>query len=416
MPIPCDVTRVVSNSKQEAWTFHVIHAQRSGTLRQNKQQGSCVGDHKKSLGSPMQRQHRLNTASISSKADLLLDRIKTESAVLTDPQTGPPPLLLTCPAHPCCRMATEELSAISKQLHSQAQVIESLTQAVHRLKQEKELQQQSISHLEEEVDRLQHNPHSGLDSMLGCGMEVLKSELRGLRQQTFQQSDGDCTPDLYSSPGIMQDILEGKKALWREYEGIRREMEQLKHKLDQQEEDLCNQVSATHEIKKTQSQYCRMLEDLMNSHKTQTRDLDKAKSETQSTQQELSHVKSTVTDLREKMKSLHLEDKLCFMPLREECIHLRVFLLEKTKDFLHGDVLPSLLSDDSASELSLTDVSSDELSSEPEIAELADDKISLPSSELEESTPGGTASDMLEGTELNSELSTSLPELNLSDL
>lgn len=55
-------------------------------------------------------------------ADLLLDRIKTESALLTEPQIGPPPLQFTCAAHPCCRMATDELSAISKQLHSQAQV------------------------------------------------------------------------------------------------------------------------------------------------------------------------------------------------------------------------------------------------------------------------------------------------------
>ncbi|XP_053246964.1 uncharacterized protein LOC128415123 [Podarcis raffonei] len=174
---------------------------------------------------------RLNTASISSKADLLLDRINTESAALTEQQTGPPPLHFTCGAHSCCRMAAEELSAISKQLHSQAQVIESLTQAVHRLKQEKELQQQSISHLEEEVDRLQHNSHGSLDSVLGVRMEGLKTEFRSLRQQVFQQSDGDCTPDPFSNPGIMQDMRESKKILWQEYKCIRREMEHLKHKL-----------------------------------------------------------------------------------------------------------------------------------------------------------------------------------------
>lgn len=55
-------------------------------------------------------------------ADFLLDRIKTESALLSEPQIGPPPLHFTCATHPCCRMATDELSAISKQLHSQAQV------------------------------------------------------------------------------------------------------------------------------------------------------------------------------------------------------------------------------------------------------------------------------------------------------
>ncbi|KAJ6659542.1 hypothetical protein lerEdw1_018777 [Lerista edwardsae] len=353
------------------------------------------------------RQHCLNTASISSKADLLLDRIKTESALLTEPQIGPPPLQFTCATHPCCRMATDELSAISKQLHSQAQIIESLTQTVHRLKQEKELQQQSIK----EVDRLQHNPHSGLDSVLGYRMEGLKSELRILRQQMFQQSDGDCPPDLCSSPGIVQDMLESKKALWQEYKSIRREIDQLKHKLDQQEEDLFNQVSATHEIKRTQSRYCRMLEDLMNSHKTQTQDLDKARSETQSTQQELGHIKSTVTDLKEQVESLNLEDKFYALSMKEESNPFK-----KQRELLHDGVFSSLLCDYSASEFSLTDVSSDELSSEPEITEPADDKIFIPDLELEQSTLGGAAGSRLEGAELSSELSASLPELNLSDL
>nr|XP_056701310.1 uncharacterized protein LOC130473748 [Euleptes europaea] len=352
--------------------------------------------------------HRLNPAGLPSKADLLLERINPESAVLTEP----PPLHVTCAAHHCCSMATEELSAISKQLHSQAQVIESLTQAVHRLKQEKELQQHSISHLEEEVDRLQHSPYGGLESVLGCRMEGLKSELHNLQQQVFQQSDGDCTPDLYSVPGIAQEMLESKKVLWREYETIRREMEQLKQKLDRHEEDLFSQVSATREIRRTQSQYCKMLEDLMNSYKTQTQDLDRARTETRGTQQELSNVKSTVTNLREQVKSLHAEDKLCATPLRKESIHLK-----KKNELLHSDVLSSFLSDDSASELSLTDVSSDELFSEPEFAELADDKeISIPSLAIEKSTPGRKTSSMLKGAELNSELSTSLPELSLSDL
>uniref|UniRef100_A0ACB8F4N6 Uncharacterized protein n=1 Tax=Sphaerodactylus townsendi TaxID=933632 RepID=A0ACB8F4N6_9SAUR len=351
--------------------------------------------------------HRLNPASVPSKADLLLDRINPESAV----QTDSPPLHCTCAAHHCCRMATEKLSAISKQLHSQAQDIESLTQAVHQLKQEKELQQHSISRLKEEVNRLQHNPYSGLESVLGHKMEGLRSELRNLQQQMFQQSDGDCIPDLYSVPGIVQEMLESKKGLWQEDETIRREVKHLKQKLDQHEEDLVNQVSATHEIRRTQTQYCKMLEDLMNSHKTQSQNLDRAKSETWSTQQELNNVKFTVTNLREQVKSLHAEDKWCAVPLKEESIHLK-----KKNELPHNDVFSSLLSDDSASELSLTDVSSDDLFSGLEIAELADDEISMPGSEMEKSTPGGKASSMLKEAELNSELSISLPELSLNNL
>ncbi|KAL7985147.1 hypothetical protein Chor_003717 [Crotalus horridus] len=172
-------------------------------------------------------------------------------------------------------MANEELSTISQQLHSQAQIIESLTQAVCRLKQEKEQQQQSINHLEDEMDRLQHNSPGGFESLLGCSMKGMKSEFRSVQQQVLHQSDGDCTPDPFSCSGVMQDMLESKKILWQEYECIKREIEQLKHKLgkrgkeicslkncifyalDCQEDELYNQVSATHEIKRIQNRYCK---------------------------------------------------------------------------------------------------------------------------------------------------------------
>ncbi|KAJ7332806.1 hypothetical protein JRQ81_014986 [Phrynocephalus forsythii] len=351
----------------------------------------------------------LNATGVSSKTELLLDRIHTKSAVLAEPQTGPGPLNFPCGAHPCCRMATEELSAISKQLHSQAQVIESLTQSVQRLKQEKEVQKQSITFLEEEVNRLQNGSHGALEAVLGRRMEGLKSELRSLRQHVFQRSDGDGPPDLFSSPGIVQDMLESKKVLWQEYECIRREVEQLKHKLDQQGEDLFNQVSATHEIKRTQTRYCKLLEDLMNTHKAQIHDLEKARIETQSTQQDLNHVKSAISNLKEQVKILHLEDKFYVGPLKEESI------CPKKKELLHEDALFSL-SDDSISEFSLTDVSSDELFSEPEVEPLAGDKSSMPGLELEENTAGGAAGGMQEKAELSNEPASSSLDLNLSDL
>uniref|UniRef100_T1E621 Uncharacterized protein n=1 Tax=Crotalus horridus TaxID=35024 RepID=T1E621_CROHD len=349
------------------------------------------------------KQH-LNTDSISSK----VGRINIGSTVLTQPQTGLPPLHFTCGTHLCCRMANEELSTISQQLHSQAQIIESLTQAVCRLKQEKEQQQQSINHLEDEMDRLQHNSPGGFESLLGCSMKGMKSEFRSVQQQVLHQSDGDCTPDPFSCSGVMQDMLESKKILWQEYECIKREIEQLKHKLDCQEDELYNQVSATHEIKRIQNRYCKMLEELINTHKTQVQNFDKTRNETQNTQQELSVVKSTVTDLKEQVKCLNLEDKYTMHPKEDSTD------LEKNEELLHEDLSFSFSSDDSISEFSLTDVSSDELFSEPEVVQLADNKVSLPSLKLE-NIPGEAIGGMLEKAEISSELSTSLPELNFSD-
>ncbi|XP_005303073.2 golgin subfamily A member 6-like protein 7 isoform X1 [Chrysemys picta bellii] len=355
---------------------------------------------------------RLNTTSISSKVDLLLDRINTEKVAFDESLAGfwqPGP---TCLSLPHCRMATEELAAISSQLRSQAKVIESLTQSVNRLKQEKERQQQQIHNLEEEVGRLHNSPQSGLESLLGRRMEGLKSELRNLRQQVFHQPDGDCTPDVYPSSSVMQEVHESKKLLWREYECVRREVEQLKHKLNRQEEDLVNQMSETDEMKRTQSRYCKMLEDLMNSHKTQSDDLDKARLETRSTQQELGHIKSTVTDLKDQMKNLPLEEKSYTKPVGKESAHR----MESNDLLREEEIFFSSLSDDSASELSLTDVSSDELSSATEIKEPEGSKdLSTPSLEQEDSTPKEEAGSMSD-EDLSSDLFDSLPELNLSDL
>ncbi|XP_039339944.1 uncharacterized protein LOC120370021 isoform X1 [Mauremys reevesii] len=355
---------------------------------------------------------RLNTTSISSKVDLLLDRINTEKVAFDESLAGSQHPCPTCLSLPRCRMATEELAAISSQLHSQAKVIESLTQSVNRLKQEKELQQQQIHHLEEEVGRLHNSPQSGLESLLGRRMEGLKSELRNLRQQVFHQPDGDCTPDLYPSSSVMQEVHESKKLLWREYECVRREVEQLKHKLNRQEEDLVNQMSETDEMKRTQSRYCKMLEDLMNSHKTQSDDLDKARLETRSTQQELGHIRSTVTDLKDQMKNLPLEEKSYTKPVGKES----AYGMESNDLSREEEIFSSSLSDDSASELSLTDVSSDELSSATEIKEPEGSQdLSTPSLELEDSTPKEEAGSMSD-EDLSSDLFDSLPELNLSDL
>ncbi|XP_032660448.1 uncharacterized protein LOC116838957 isoform X2 [Chelonoidis abingdonii] len=355
---------------------------------------------------------RLNTTSISSKVDLLLDRINTEKVAFDESLAGSQHLCPTCLNLPHCRMATEELAAISSQLHSQAKVIESLSQSVNRLKQEKELQQQQIHHLEEEVGRLHNSPQSGLESLLGRRMEGLKSELRNLRQQVFHQPDGDCTPDLYPRSSVMQEVHESKKLLWQEYECVRREVEQLKHKLNRQEEDLVNQMSETDELKRTQSRYCKMLEDLMNSHKTQSDDLDKARLETRSTQEELGHIKSMVTDLKDQMKNLPLEEKSYTKPVGKES----AYGMESNDLLREEEIFSSSLSDDSASELSLTDVSSDELSSATEIKEPEGSKeLSTPSLELEDSTPKEEAGSMSD-EDLSSDLFDSLPELNLSDL
>lgn len=145
-----------------------------------------------------------------------------------------------------------------------------------------------------------------------------------------------------------------------------------------------------------------MLEDLICSHKAQTQDLNKARSETHSTQRELCHIKSTVTVLKEQVANLHLEEKLYAMA-KERSKHCK-----KKKKKLNDCVLAALLCEYSTSECHLTDVCSDELCSD---GELTGKKVFIPAMEQT------VTENRLDETVLDSEMcTTTLPDLNLSDL
>ncbi|XP_068809079.1 spindle assembly abnormal protein 6 homolog isoform X7 [Struthio camelus] len=356
---------------------------------------------------------RLNMTNIPCKVDLQLDRISTENAMFDEHLLGTQQRCPTCLGLPHCNMAAEKLAAISSQLHSQTKIVELLTQSVNRLKQEKEFQQQRISNLEEDVQRLQNSLYSNLETLLRR-IDELKSEHRKQPQKVFHQPHGDCESRLHPHFSSPQEMKESEKLLRQDYVSMRKELEQLKHKVNQQEEELLNQMSAANEIKRTQSRYCTVLEDLLSNHKTQSYSLDQPRMEMKSTQQELSHIRSTVADLKEQVKSLFLKEMLSAEPIEKDRIHWKrsKSLLREAEGFSPSS------GEDSSSELSLKDLSSDELSSIIEIKVPEEPKdISTLCFELEESNAGEEAGNMLDADDdLSSELSDSLPELHLSDL
>ncbi|XP_068809081.1 spindle assembly abnormal protein 6 homolog isoform X9 [Struthio camelus] len=359
------------------------------------------------------RAKRLNMTNIPCKVDLQLDRISTENAMFDEHLLGTQQRCPTCLGLPHCNMAAEKLAAISSQLHSQTKIVELLTQSVNRLKQEKEFQQQRISNLEEDVQRLQNSLYSNLETLLRR-IDELKSEHRKQPQKVFHQPHGDCESRLHPHFSSPQEMKESEKLLRQDYVSMRKELEQLKHKVNQQEEELLNQMSAANEIKRTQSRYCTVLEDLLSNHKTQSYSLDQPRMEMKSTQQELSHIRSTVADLKEQVKSLFLKEMLSAEPIEKDRIHWKrsKSLLREAEGFSPSS------GEDSSSELSLKDLSSDELSSIIEIKVPEEPKdISTLCFELEESNAGEEAGNMLDADDdLSSELSDSLPELHLSDL
>ncbi|XP_062437665.1 uncharacterized protein LOC134143561 isoform X2 [Rhea pennata] len=356
---------------------------------------------------------RLNMTNIPSKADLQLDKISTENTVFDERLLGTQQRCPTCIGLSPCNMAAEKLAAITSQLHSQTKIIELLTQSVNRLKQEKEFQQQRINNLEEDVQRLQNSSFSNLETLLRR-IDELKNEHHKQQQKVFHQPHGDRESHLHPCANSPGEMRESEKLLWQDYVYLRKELEQLKRKVNQQEEELLNQMSATDEMKRTQSRYCTVLEDLLSNHKKQSYNLDQPRMEMQSTQQELSHIRSTVADLKDQVKSLSLKEMPSTEPLEEDRVDWK-----KSKSLLREAASFSPSSgEDSTSELSLKDLSSDELSSTTEIKVPEDSKdISALCFELEESNAAEETGDMLDADDdLNSDLSDSLPELHLSDL
>ncbi|XP_067157238.1 coiled-coil domain-containing protein 159 isoform X1 [Apteryx mantelli] len=356
---------------------------------------------------------RLNMTNVPSKVDLQLDRISTEDAVFDECLLGTQQRCPTCMGLPPCNMAAEKLAAITSQLHSQTKIIELLTQSVNQLKQEKEFQQQRINNLEEDVQRLQNSSYSNLETLLRR-IDELKSEHHKQQQKVFNRPHGDCESHLHSCCNSPREMKESEKLLWQDYVCVKKELEQLKHKVNRQEEELSNQMSAADEMKRTQSRYCTVLEDLLSNHKTQSYSLDQSRMEMHSTQQELSHIRSTVAALKDQVKSLFLKEMPSTELAEKDRVHWKRSknLLRKAEGFSPSS------GEDSTSELSLKDLSSDELSSTIEIKVPEDPKdISTLCFEVEESNAGEEAGNMLDADDdLSSDLSDSLPELHLSDL
>ncbi|XP_025889319.1 uncharacterized protein LOC112942559 isoform X2 [Nothoprocta perdicaria] len=352
-------------------------------------------------------------ANVPSKADFQADRISPVKAACEGRVLGGQQPCPACTGLPLGSAAAERLAAVTRQLRSQTKIIELLTQSVNQLKQEKEFQQQRINNLEEDVQRLQNSSYSNLETLLRR-IDELKSKHHKQQQQEFRQPHADCGAHLNPCANRPGEMKVNEKLLWQDHVCMRKELEQLKHKVDQQEEELLNQMSAADAIKRAQSRCSMVLEDLLNGHKKQSCSLDQHRMELQSTQQELSHIRSAVADLKDQVKSLFLKEMPSTELVEKHSVHWK-----RSKDLLgEAEGFSPSSDEDSTSELSLKGLNSDELSSTLEIKVPEDSQdISTVCCELEESDAGEEAGDVLDvDDDLSSDLSACLPELQLSDL
>ncbi|XP_030061832.1 coiled-coil domain-containing protein 159 [Microcaecilia unicolor] len=303
--------------------------------------------------------------------------------------------------------ATEEAATIGSQLDTQAQKMEFLTQAVQRLERERQQQQHRILSLEEEVRCLRSVHRTFSDPKLESRMEELRqqvfSELCSLREQVLshgQRTSLEQAPSTY----LQQELADSKRMIWQESKGLRQEIRQLNQDLRRQEEDLHHHISDNHKVKKFQDTTWKMLEEVMDSHKSHSVDLERMKLEGEEREQELQAVRAAVMSLKDEMKNLTRDNKLS--------LHIPWHKTSKSHNPWRKQSRELLFaSEDSASHLSLTDISSEEdvIDSTAHPSESLANEASPITSRLALDRVDDLSSD-LEG------LSDSLPELSCSDL
>ncbi|KAK6484381.1 stress response protein NST1 isoform X1 [Huso huso] len=371
-------------------------------------------------------------------SDELGDSLHMKSLLYQEPSPFPSYLEPLPP-----RMERGDLTGVHTQLQSQSQAIESLTQTVLKLEKDRELQQHRIQTLEEEVRRLRtrgeeeqrRSPERRLERRVEEWKREVTSELYSLRAQLQREAERA------GSQG-QQEIQDSKKLLREECETLRREVEHIKLQLRRQEEELLNKISETREMKRSQERNSKTLEGLTDGYRSHSVDLNKVLSSHHYTEQEFKHIRSTVMDLKEEVRSLKRSvgrlDQSSMLTTRTASLppaglsSSRVQGSHRTRRA--AEPHPETLDRDSDLELSpspspspspsLGDISSDDLSSLPDLHSrapcTAESKYATGlSSELEGSDIGETGSDLEDDGDVASfaahldELSDSPCELNL---
>ncbi|XP_061593818.1 trichohyalin isoform X1 [Cololabis saira] len=200
-----------------------------------------------------------------------------------------------------------DLAAIQSQLQIQNQTIESLAQKLRDLEREKQGQQSHIQTLQEEVRLLQEEMKGrereredlrrgqspGLERRMEQWRRQVEHELSRLREQITRGT----------SPGNLEESFSSKLRR-EELEHLRRELDQLKTRLRRQEEDIFVQQAEGRETRRQYERSCKTLEQLTDSYRVHSTDLIKTVSDFSHTQQEVRQIRSTVSELKDEVRSL----------------------------------------------------------------------------------------------------------------
>ncbi|CAN9500614.1 unnamed protein product [Ophioblennius macclurei] len=265
-------------------------------------------------GSVAQMRKRLTSPGKYPKGgeDLFPAREKLCNADLDPPALPPRAPLLRQPSpslSPGVQWA--DLSSLQSQLHLQNQAIESLTQRLHDLERDKQSHQCHIQMLQEEVHRLREELRD---------QERVKEELRrgqspGVqrRMEEWRREVGRELSSLRghisraTSLGNLEESLSSKLHK-EELEHLRRELDQLKTRLRRQEENALLQQAEARETRRQYERSCKTLEELTDSYRSHRTDLTKTLSQYSHTQHEVCQIRTTVSELKDEVRSLALRE------------------------------------------------------------------------------------------------------------
>ncbi|KAE8609919.1 hypothetical protein XENTR_v10011947 [Xenopus tropicalis] len=302
---------------------------------------------------------------------------------------------------------SEDLANLSSKLLSQ-------DKALGRLERDRDQQQQRIHSLEDELHHLQ-------GAQVGLTESVLERKVDGLRQELFSElrcikerlrdySAREPYHGQHSSSSIIQEMTENKRILWKECESLRRDIDFLHQRFRRQEDDMLRQVSEGQEVKRMHERNAKMLEGIVSNHQTNSVELNRTRSDTQELQRCLLQIRGEIRELKDNLRILEqkINDEYSVQRARSEKSKSSVRKKKSTR-------MPSLSSaDDTASQLSLGDISSEETSYSLDLPVSARGSSSSNKHSSREKTRSilieDDFSDDLDG------LSDSPPELNFSDL
>ncbi|XP_072295234.1 uncharacterized protein [Eucyclogobius newberryi] len=197
-----------------------------------------------------------------------------------------------------------DLAAIQSQLQIQGQAIESLTKRLYDVEREKQSQQCLIQSLQEEVHRLRD------DVRERAGMWQEQSPGAERRMEQWRKEVGRELSSLRGHITRTTPLEESFSSKLRreELDHLRKEVEQLKTRLRRQEEDAFLQQTEARESRRQYEHSCKTLEELTDSYRIHSTDLAKTSSQYSHTQQEVHHIRATVSELKDEVRNLVLRD------------------------------------------------------------------------------------------------------------